>query len=106
MFAAVNTARRLSPAALEREPLASFARQLIAWVMTIVKRGQELGVIRTDIPDELIFAWLQALDKASDRWLLAHWKDLDRASIAQVSDQTVDAMRRTLAPDALHDGGL
>ena len=106
LFAAVNAARRLSPAALEREPLASFARQLIAWVMTIVKRGQELAVIRTDIPDELIFAWLQALDEASDRWLLAHWKDLDRASIAQVSDRTVDAMRRALALDALHDGGL
>lgn len=106
LFAAVNAARRLSPAALEREPLASFARQLIAWVMTIVKRGQELAVIRTDIPDELIFAWLQALDEASDRWLLAHWKDLDRAAIAQVSDRTVDAMRRALAPDALHVGGL
>jgi AcrR family transcriptional regulator len=106
LFAAINAARHLSPAALEREPLASFARQLIAWVMTIVKRGQELAVIRTDIPDELIFAWLQALDEASDQWLLAHWKDLDRASIAQVSDHTVDAMRRALAPDALHDGGL
>jgi AcrR family transcriptional regulator len=106
LFAAVNAARRLSPAALEREPLASFARQLIAWVMTIVKRGQELAVIRTDIPGELIFAWLQALDEASDQWLLAHWKDLDRASIAQVSDQTVDTMRRALASDTIHDGGL
>ena len=105
LFAAVNSARRLSQAALEREPLASFARQLIAWVMSIVKRGQELGVIRTDIPGELIFAWLQALDEASDQWLLAHWKDLDRAAIAQVSDQTVDAMRRALATDALPDGG-
>ncbi len=105
LFAAVSAARRLSPAALEREPLASFARQLIAWVMTIVKRGQELGVIRTDIPGELIFAWLQALDEASDQWLLEHWKDLDRAAIARVSDQTVDAMRRALAADALHNGG-
>jgi len=105
LFAAVNAARRLSPATLEREPLASFARQLIAWVMTIVKRGQEVGVIRTDIPGELIFAWLQALDEASDQWLLAHWKDLDRAAIARVSDQTVDAMRRALAADAVHDGG-
>ncbi len=98
LFAAVNAARRLPPSALEREPLATFARQLIAWVMTIVKRGQELGVIRTDIPGELIFAWLQALDEASDQWLLAQWKELDRAAIAQVSDQTVDAMRRSLAP--------
>jgi len=106
LFAAVNAARRLSPESLENEPLASFARQLIGWVMTIIRRGQEVGVIRTDLLDELIFAWLQALDEASDQWLLAHWKDLDRSAIAQVSDRTVDAMRRALASDALHDEGL
>jgi len=98
LFAAVNAARRLPPSALDREPLATFARQLIGWVMTIVERGQELGVIRTDLPGELIFAWLRALDEASDQWLLAHWKELDLAAIARVSDQTVDTMRRSLAP--------
>jgi hypothetical protein len=63
-----------------------------------VKKGQELGVIRTDVPDEMIFAWLQALDNASDHWLVANWEHLDRESIQRFSDQTVDAMRRTLAP--------
>lgn len=99
LFAAVNAARRLAPESLEREPLASFAQQLKGWVMSIVKRGQALGVVRDDIPDELIFAWLQALDAAGDRWLLAHWEELDRDAIARVSDQTVDAMRRALMPD-------
>jgi AcrR family transcriptional regulator len=102
LFAAVNAARRLSPESLELEPLASFARQLITWVMSIVKRGQELGVIRDDIPDEIIFAWLQALDEVGDQWLLAQWKDLDRQDIVRISDQTVDAMRRALAPDSFH----
>src|SRR5438874_360663 len=98
LFAAVNAARRLPSTALEREPLATFARQLMAWVMTIIKRGQELGVIRTDVADELLFGWLRALDEAGDQWLLANWKDLDRIAIAQISDQTVDAMQRVLAP--------
>jgi len=100
LFAAIKAAGRLSPAVLEREPLATFAKQIITYVMTIVKRGQEIGVVRTDIPDELIFAWLQALDDIGDRWLLAHWEHLDREAVAQVSDQTVDAMRRVLAPQA------
>jgi hypothetical protein len=39
-----------------------------------MKRGQEVGAIRTEIPGELIFAWLQALDEASDQWLLARWQ--------------------------------
>ncbi len=66
-------------------------------MMNIVKRGQELGVIRTDMSEHLIFAWLQALDAASDHWLLAHWSKLDREAIAHISDQTVDGMRRALA---------
>ena len=100
LFAAVRAAGHLSSATLEREPLATLARQMLAWVMAIVKRGQEVGVIRTDVPDELIFAWLQALDDASDQWLLTHWEHLDREAIRQISDQTVDAMRRMLAPPA------
>lgn len=98
LFATVRAAGRLSPATLEREPLATLAKQIVMWVMAIVNRGQELGVIRTDIPGEMIFAWLQALDDASDHWLVANWEYLDRESIQRVSDQTVDAMRRTLAP--------
>ena len=98
LFATVRAAGRLSPATLEREPLAALAKQIVMWVMAIVNKGQELGVIRTDIPGEMIFAWLQALDDASDHWLVANWEYLDRESIQRVSDQTVDAMRRTLAP--------
>src|SRR5947208_1247169 len=81
LFAAVRAADHLSSATLEREPLATLARQMLAWVMAIVKRGQEVGVIRTDVPDELIFAWLQALDDASDQWLLTHWEHLAREAI-------------------------
>src|SRR5512147_1659213 len=93
LFAAVRAAERLSPAALQREPLATFARQVRTWVMNIVKRGQELGAIRTDISLDIIFAWIQALDAASDHWMLAHWSELDREAIARISDQTVDGMR-------------
>ena len=63
-----------------------------------MKRGQEVGVIRTALSDDLIFAWLQAVDNASDRWLLDQWDQPDRETIALVSDQRVDAMRRTLVP--------
>ncbi len=97
LFAAVRAAERLSPAELQREPLATFARQVRTYVMNILKRGQELGVIRTDLPEQLLFDWQQALDAASDHWLLAHWSELDRQAIANISDQTVDGMRRALA---------
>ena len=66
--------------------------------MRLIKRGQELGLIRTDLPDDLIVAWLFALDQASDQWLLAHWEHVDRAALAQLSDQTVAALCRMLVP--------
>jgi AcrR family transcriptional regulator len=105
LFAAVRTAEHLSPAALQREPLATYAMRIKSWLMSIVRRGQALGVIRSDLPEDLIFSWLQGLDDASDRWLLAHWSQLDRESVARISEQTVDAMRRALArpPQATAD---
>src|SRR5712692_3809958 len=105
LFAAANAVRRLSPATMEREPLATLAKQLAAWAIAVVKRGQELGAIRTDLPSELTFGWIQALDEASDHWLLAHWKELDREAIGQISDQTVDAMQRVLVPPGLSEEG-
>jgi len=101
LFAAVRAAEHLSPAALQRDPLSTFATQIKSWIMNIVKRGQELGVIRSDMSDDIIFSWLQGLDDASDYWLLAHWSHLDRETIARISDLTVDGMRRALANEPL-----
>jgi hypothetical protein len=66
--------------------------------MSFVTRGQELGLIRDDVSGQLLFDWIAALDSASDLWLLERWEQLDREAIAKISDQTVDAMRRVLAP--------
>lgn len=100
LFVVIRVAGRLSPELLEKEPLASLARRVRTLVMDLIRRGQELGVIRKDLETDLIFAWLQGLDEASDRWLMERWAQLDRAMIARISDETTEAMRRTLAPDA------
>jgi AcrR family transcriptional regulator len=98
LFASLRAAGRLSPAALEKEPLATIARQILAYAMSFVVRGQQLGLIRKELPADLLFNWIAGLDNASDTWLLARWEQLDRDAIAMISDQTVDAMRRVLAP--------
>jgi AcrR family transcriptional regulator len=98
LFASLRAAGRLSPAALEKEPLATIARQILAYAMSFVVRGQQLGLIRKELPADLLFNWIAGLDNASDTWLLARWEQLDRDAIARISDQTVDAMRRVLAP--------
>ena len=98
LFTVISVAAQVSPSLMEREPLASLAHQIQTLAMRLIQRGQELGVIRTDLPDELLFAWLHALDYASDHWLMDHWERLDRADIARISDRTVAAMSKTVAP--------
>ena len=98
LFGALKAAGRLPRELRERGPLAAFAARLTAYTLNLLHHGQSLGIIRTDLADELLFAWIEGLDSASDDWLLSHWKELDLAAIAHISDMTVEAMRRAIAP--------
>jgi AcrR family transcriptional regulator len=71
LFGAVKAAGRLSQETLQVEPLASIAQQMLAYAMAFVRRGQELGFLRSDLPDDLLFDVLATLDQSSDTWLLA-----------------------------------
>src|SRR5262249_38967932 len=99
LFGAVRAAERLTPESLQREPLAQLARSLAQYMMTgmgaTIKRGQELGLIRTDLPNDLLMAWFRAIDGASDDWLLAH---LDQEAITHIAHQTMATIRQALAP--------
>jgi AcrR family transcriptional regulator len=100
LFAVIRVASQLAPEFLEREPLATLARGIKTLTLGFLKRGQELNIIREDLEPGLMFAWLQGLDSSSDQWLTERWARLDRATLAHISDTTVEAMRRVLAPDA------
>lgn len=96
LFGALKAAGRLPAETLAREPVIHLAAEITGYAMAFIKRGRALGIIRSDLPDELLFTWLQGLDRASDDWLLAHWSELDREDVARTSDATVEAMRRAL----------
>lgn len=98
LFKVFGVITQISPAMIDREPLASLVQQRKNRVMSLIVRGQELGVIRTDLPNDLLFEWLLALDQASDTWLMSHWGDMDKAAVAQVSDQTIAAIRSAFDP--------
>ena len=102
LFGAVRAAERLTPESLQRESLAQLARSLTQYMITgigtTIKRGQELGLIRTDLPDALLTAWFRAIDGASDDWLLAHLDQLDQEAITHISSQTIASIRQALAP--------
>src|SRR5712691_927943 len=93
LFGTVRAAERLTSESLQHESLAQLARYLADHMMTgmstMIKRGQELGLIRADLPQELLVAWFRAIDGASDDWLLAHLAQLDQEAITHISRQTI-----------------
>jgi AcrR family transcriptional regulator len=74
--------------------LAAFAEEYLALFRRLLQRGQELGVIRTDIPIDLLMAWVRAVDDANDRWILEHWNELDVDALRSAADRVVDGIRR------------
>ncbi|WNG32976.1 TetR/AcrR family transcriptional regulator [Archangium violaceum] len=88
----------LPPHLRESGPLASLIEQGQALMRGLLARGRELGVIREDVPEALLGAWVRALDNAGDQWLLAHWEQLDDAAMREHADRVVDAFRRLLMP--------
>jgi AcrR family transcriptional regulator len=65
-------------------------------------RGQELGVVRTDLPLELLLETFLAADQAGDRWTMEHWDDFDEPGKQRLLDARVDLARDML--DARHMG--
>jgi AcrR family transcriptional regulator len=76
--------------------LAAFIDQWMQLSVRLFKRGQELGLIRADLPDDLLHSWIRAVDDAHDRWVLAHWDDLDSEALSAAADRMVDALQRLL----------
>ena len=75
-------------------PLARFVDQYIDVLARLLRRGQELGVLRTDLPDDLLMAWMRAVDDAHDRWILDHWAEMDDEAMSAAVDRVVDGLRR------------
>jgi AcrR family transcriptional regulator len=105
LFGAVRAAERLTPESLQQESLARLVRSLTQYQLTgmgsMIQRGQDLGLIRTDLPEELLLAWFRAIDGASDDWLLTHLDHLEQETIRQISQHTMATIRQALAPPSL-----
>ena len=59
-------------------------------------RGQALGVVRSDLPLELLVDAARAVDEAGGRWLLEHWDSSDPADRVTIADVHIDLMRDML----------
>jgi hypothetical protein len=70
----------------------------MGWLIAIFKRGQVVGAVRADLPDDLLFALIQAVDDANDSWLLDHRTELQRKEMDDIAGRAIDLLHRLLAP--------
>lgn len=67
------------------------------WVGAAISRGQELGVVRTDLPVSLLIDCTMGLLEALDRWSVAHWEEMDETAQPRMVSAQIGLLRRVLA---------
>jgi AcrR family transcriptional regulator len=73
------------------EPVHDIGR---SWLSEAFLRGQELGLVRTDMPLELMLAIWSAIDTTADRWMLEHWDELSGGQGRQHIVRMLELFRR------------
>jgi AcrR family transcriptional regulator len=75
-------------------------RRVERWTANLLKRGQELGAIRKDIPPDLLRSVIQALGHTMDSWLFEHLETASGSvSVERFLVFALDMFKRILSPE-------
>jgi AcrR family transcriptional regulator len=99
VFGVAKAGGTLSIETIMETPLAELWEQAQFLLAQLLQRGRELGVIRTDLPEDLMLSLLVALDDVHDRWLYTHWSELTADDLEQAAVRVSDMLRRLLTPE-------
>ncbi|MEO1286883.1 MAG: TetR/AcrR family transcriptional regulator [Chloroflexota bacterium] len=80
------------------ERIAPLLHQAFGWTMELIDKGREFGLVRTDLPDDLLYRFIYAIDEVADNYLLEHLVDLTEDEIYTLQGHVVDSIRRLLSP--------
>lgn len=69
-----------------------------AWLARIIDRGRALGVVRTDLPGDLLLTMVAAAGEAADRWFVANRERLDPRDADRLALTLFSALRRLAEP--------
>jgi AcrR family transcriptional regulator len=68
------------------------------WQARLLRRGQQVGAVRTDLPGELLLAILEGADMAADRWFVANWEGLPADETDRLTNAVFRMFRGMLEP--------
>ena len=81
-----------------RESLAEKFDEARQWQAELIRRGQNLGAVRDDLPVELLQALLVGADEAGDRWFVSNWENLEEKEIERLFQEVFAIFKRMLEP--------
>jgi AcrR family transcriptional regulator len=99
VFGVAKAGGSLPAEMLAEGPLAQLFEQAQFLLVQLLRHGRELGVIRTDLPEELLLSLVVAVDDAHDQWLYAHWAELSTAELEEAAVRSSDTLRRLLTSE-------
>lgn len=76
-----------------------------SFVKRMLRQGQEVRAVRTDLPFDLMVNLLIAVDHAIDIWMVEHWEELSIQEMERLGVIILDFLRRFLTPSKPPVGG-
>ena len=76
-----------------------------AFLLAVLRLGQELGTVRADLPEDLLVVMLTAADTAADHWMVDHWDELGTEEAERIARTVFEAVRALLSPAPARQGG-
>jgi AcrR family transcriptional regulator len=64
----------------------------------LIRRGQELGTVRDDLPVDLMLALLTGADEAADRWFVDHWEHESEDENERLFEEVFAIFKRMMEP--------
>lgn len=74
--------------------VAELRRFGLGWMQALVRHGQEVGAVRTDLPADLLPVVLMAVEEGIDLWLGERIGGMDAAEIDAIADVLTGVYRR------------
>lgn len=78
--------------------LTEVAEQIREWIATVLKRGEELGAVRNDLPEGLLLDSAFGMLEGFDRWLFQEWANLSPGEIDEIAGLVTEFLRRIVQP--------
>ncbi|MCG6926565.1 MAG: TetR/AcrR family transcriptional regulator [Acidobacteria bacterium] len=83
--------------------VAAIFEEARAFQQGLLRRGQALGTVRNDLPEELLISMLTAADAAADHWMVDHWEQLGPEEAERISRVVFGAIRALVSPPLAED---